>query len=308
MADGNTPTSDAAATVHSPPERIIEAQLDDQIAGIETCVEGSALSFFGSLLYGTEDAFRDAAEALVDELEGKPPGKLVVILETDGGFIEVVQRVAEILRHHFERVEFMIPNYAMSAGTVLAMSGDAIHMDYFSILGPIDPQVSGTRGVQVPALGYLVQYERLIQKADRGELNTAELAFLTQKFDPAELYRYEQARELSISLLKEWLVEYKFKDWRRTETNNKPVNKAFKKRRAAAIAEKLNNPAKWHSHARGISMEVLRRDINLKIEDFGEDGELSNRVKVYCKLLRDYMLRLGQPASLHRKGAYVQIR
>lgn len=232
----------------------------------------------------------------------------MVILETDGGYIEVVQRIAEILRHHFDRIEFLVPNYAMSAGTVLVMSGDAIHMDYFSILGPIDPQVGGGRGVQIPALGYLVQHERLLKKADEGELNTAELAFLIEKFDPAELYRYEQARELSISLLKEWLVKYKFKDWTTTEDRGIPVTVAMKKRRAASIAAKLSNPAKWHSHSRGISMEVLRRDINLKIQDFGENHELRDRVRVYCKLLRDYMGRLGHPAALHRSGGYVPLR
>src|SRR5579863_7668178 len=102
----------------------------------------------------------------------------------------------------------------MSAGTVLVMSGDAIHMDYYSLLGPIDPQLERAGSADlVPALGYLVQFERLIEKSRKGKLTTAELTFLVEKFDPAELYSYEQARELSIALLKEWLVRYKFKNW-----------------------------------------------------------------------------------------------
>ena len=303
MVDG---TSSEVAVIHSPPERIIEDQLHEQIAGIEECIQGAALSFFGSLLYGAESFFRDAVEGLVSDRSDIP--KLLVILETDGGYIEVVQRIAEILRHHFKRVDFLIPNYAMSAGTVLVMSGDAIHMDYFSVLGPIDPQVGGTTGEQIPALGYLVQYERLLKKADEGDLNTAELTFLTQKFDPAELYRYEQARELSISLLKEWLVKYKFKDWTKTQSQGKRVTMAMKNRRAANIASKLSNPSRWHSHSRGISMEVLRRDVNLRIQDFGEDQQLRDRVRVYYRLMRDYMARLGHPAALHRRGEYVALR
>ena len=77
----------------------------------------------------------------------------------------------------------------MSAGTVLVMSGDSIYLDYFSILGPIDPQVENASGTQVPALGYLIQFDRLLRKADRGTLNTAELTLLVEKFDPADLYR-----------------------------------------------------------------------------------------------------------------------
>ena len=51
-------------------------------------------------------------------------------------------------------------------------------------------------------------------------------------------------------------------------------------------------------------MEVLRRDLNLRIEDFGENEARKNNIRVYCKLLRDYMLRLGHPAALHRRGSY----
>lgn len=195
----------------------------------------------------------------------------------------------------------------MSAGTVLVMSGDAIHMDYFSTLGPIDPQVAHANGRQVPALGYLAQYKKLIEKADQGTLNTAELTILIEKFDQAELYRYEQARKLSISLLEEWLVNYKFKDWDKTQERGRRVTNQLRKSRATMIARKLSNPDHWHSHGRGISMEVLRRDINLRIEDFGENNELNSAIRVYCKLLRDYMIRLRHAAVLHRRGSYVPL-
>ena len=302
MADGTVAES---VLVHAPPERIIEGQLDDHLKAIEDEFEGPVISFFGPLLHGMDDLFRDAVEAAADD---SPTTKLMVILETVGGVIEVVPRIVDILRHHFSRVEFLVPNYAMSAGTVLVMSGDAIHMDYFSILGPIDPQAVGDAGDLIPALGYLVQYERLIEKADQGELNTAELAFLIQKFDPAELYRYEQARELSISLLKQWLATYKFKDWNKTQTRKRAVTPEMKRDRATEIAEKLSNPDHWHSHARGISMEVLRRDLNLLIDDFGQNVGFRNLVKVYCNLMRDYMVRLAHSAALHRRGAYVASR
>ena len=111
-----------------------------------------------------------------------------------------------------------------------------------------------------------------------------------------------------MSLLKEWLVEHKFKDWKRTESDGREVTPALKKRRATSIPQKLSDPAKWHSHSRGISMDVLRRDINLRIEDFGSNRILSKRVAVYSKLMRDYMGRMGYPAALHRRGEYVAVR
>ena len=95
----------------------------------------------------------------------KKKNKLAVILETDGGYIEVVERIVKTLRHHYNNVEFVVPNFAMSAGAVLVMSGDAIHMDYFSTLGPIDPQISNTSGKQVSALGYLIQMAYCFESA-----------------------------------------------------------------------------------------------------------------------------------------------
>ena len=99
----------------------------------------------------------------------------------------------------------------MSAGTVLVMSGDAIHMDYYSVLGPIDPQVEDREGKPVPALGYSIRYDDLLAKAGAGRSSTAEMEILIN-FDQMRLYAFEQARDLSKSLLEEWLVKYKFKD------------------------------------------------------------------------------------------------
>lgn len=88
----------------------------------------------------------------------------------------------------------------MSAGTILAMSGDAILMDYYSVLGPIDPQIPDQDGNLVPALGYLIQYQKLLAKGQKGRLSTAEMQLLLS-FDQTKLYAYEQARDLSRSLL-----------------------------------------------------------------------------------------------------------
>src|SRR2546425_1668978 len=118
-----------------------------------------------------------------------------------------------------------VPNQAMSAGTVLVMSGDEIWMNYFSTLGPIDPQVERRDGREglIPALGYLAKYRELVEKSRNGTLTSAEAAFFVQNFDAAELFSYEQAKKLSVELLKAWLVKYKFKNWKRTQTHRRIV-------------------------------------------------------------------------------------
>jgi hypothetical protein len=108
--------------------------------------------------------------------------------------------MVNVIRHFYDEVVFIVPDVALSAGTVFVMSGDEILMDYYSCLGPIDPQVERD-GKLVPALSYLVQYDRLIDKATAGTLTNAEFAILN-KHDLAELHQFEMARDLSISLLR----------------------------------------------------------------------------------------------------------
>lgn len=178
-------------------------------------------------------------------------------------------------------------------------------MDYYSILGPIDPQIKRTKGPgMVPALGYLQQYHRLIEKSKAGLLTTAEATFLIEKFDPAELYAFEQARELSVSLLTEWLQCYKFRNWKVTESRKAPVTKQMRKERAEDIARKLNSTERWCSHARGISMEVLTRELKLKINDFGADKNLAAPIRQYYNLLKDYIARTNQKGVVHVLGHY----
>ena len=282
--------------------KIVEQQLDYHLGEIENETTSDALVFNGPLVDGLDDFVRDAVEA---RKGSSTRNKLSVLLETSGGYITVAQRIADTFRAHYNVVDFIVPNYAMSAGTVLVMSGDAIYMDYYSVLGPIDPQVPNKDGRWVPALGYLHKYKALIDKSKTKKgLTEAELAYLLARFDPADLYSYEQARELSIKLLKQWLVKYKFKDWNRTEKRGKKVTPKMKTRRAEEIAKILNDTRLWSSHARPISMEVLKKDVNLKIEDFATNAKLSNHIKCYHQLLRDYMAKTRSIFATHVLGRY----
>jgi membrane-bound ClpP family serine protease len=174
-----------------------------------------------------------------------------------------------IIRHHYSEVNFIIPDYAFSAGTIFCMSGDNIYMDYFSVLGPIDPQVQNKEGNWVAALGYLDKVNELIEKAKANTLTQAEFVIL-KDFDLAELKGYEQAKELTISLLKKWLVKYKFKTWAKHQTNeailNQPVTVAEKEGRAEEIADILSNNNEWKSHGRPINIETLESKLRLKID------------------------------------------
>ncbi|MBU2600883.1 MAG: serine dehydrogenasease [Actinobacteria bacterium] len=281
----------------------IEQRLDECIEDLEQHFSGHAMALSGPLMEGVDNIVRNVVERRHEQ--GPPLDRLIFVLTTSGGYIEVVRRIVDTLRKHYSLVDFIVPDYAYSAGTVLVMSGDAIHMDYYSRLGPIDPQVeSPADGRLRPALGYLDRYDSLIQKARDGTITMAEVQLLISGFDQAELHEYEQARELSIALLKEWLAKYKFKNWLTTETRKKRVTEAMRTRRASTIARQLNDTKKWHSHGHGISRDVLERDLKLKTDDFEADAGLNRTIRGYHALLDDYMVKQGDRGVVHAKGQY----
>jgi hypothetical protein len=176
-------------------------------------------------------------------------------------------------------------------------------MDHFSRLGPIDPQVVKDDRL-VPALSYLVQFERLIDKDRRGELTSAEFA-LFSKFDLAELHQYEEARELSHALLRKWLVKYKFKNWVVTEAHGTPVTDAMREQRALEIAKTLSDNTHWHSHSRGISMKQLQQELNLRIDDLDDDRTRAQQIRSYHECITQYVARMRISFCVHTRSRFL---
>ncbi len=280
-----------------PLDRQIQSQLNAHLDKIENILNSDVISIKSPIVYTLDFRVREAIESIDD----KRPS-LVIIHDTPGGIVEVVQRIVDCIRHFYDEVIFIIPDRAMSAGTIFALSGNKILMDYFSCLGPIDPQLEKD-GKLVPALSYLNQFNRLNDKAKRGDLTSAEYALLS-KLDLGELYQFEQARELSIELLKEWLSKYKFKDWAITEKRRLKVTDKLKKKRAQEIATILSESSRWHSHGRGINMKTLIEEINLKIEDYNSYDGLGVEVRDYFELLIDYMSRENYHSLIHVKKGF----
>ena len=275
-------SSDPIATMSAPTpptplpitlDQVSQEWLTARLMEIEKKVGKDVIVIMGVVAPGLDVAVRMALERLK-----KPREASLVILDTPGGFVETAERISDTLRHFHKTVDFLIPNEAMSAGTVLALSGDAIWMDYFSRLGPIDPQVERD-GRMIPGLSYQRQYANLINASRKGALTEAELTLLT-KLDLAELHQIDLAAELSVSLIKRWLPRYKFKDWEKHK-DGRAVQEEDKTKRAEEIANALNDHEKWGTHSRGIHMDVLRNDLRLVIDDFGKTPGLKDSVWRY---------------------------
>ena len=66
---------------------------------------------------------------------------LLLILHTPGGMAEAAQTIVDYLRSKFSAIDVLVPTYAMSAGTMIALGCDRIVMGRQSQLGPTDPQL-----------------------------------------------------------------------------------------------------------------------------------------------------------------------
>lgn len=217
----------------------------------------------------------------VSNLEGD---KIDIILETPGGYAEVVEDMVRHIRDRFSEVAMIVPGQAKSAGTIMVMAGDEILMEPASALGPIDAQVvqAGKRFSAHAFLEGLRKIKREVEK--QGRLNRAYVPILLN-ISPGEIQTCENALSFSKKLVSEWLSKYKFKFWRTHSSTGKPVTDAEKRRRAKQIAQKLCNHGRWLAHGRSITINDLR-EMRLKVTDFSQQPGLCDAIRRYYTLLK----------------------
>lgn len=98
------------------------------------------LSFLGLPIYRYIDV--EDSERVLREIRATPVDRPIdLVLHTPGGLVLAAEQIALALRSHGAPVTVMVPHYAMSGGTLLALAGQQIVMDPNAVLGPVDPQL-----------------------------------------------------------------------------------------------------------------------------------------------------------------------
>ena len=219
-----------------------------------------------------------------DQLANLNGKSIDVILETPGGFAEVVEDLVKLVRNKYEKVGIIIPGYAKSAGTIFAMAGDEILMGSTSALGPIDAQII-TNNKRFSAEAFLEGLEKIKEEVIKeGKLNPAYIPIL-QNISPGEIQHCENVQNFSRKLVTEWLSKYKFKYWDTHRSTGKPVTDKEKKKQANEIAGTLCRQSKWLTHGRSIKIDDFK-EMRLEITDFSTQKELNEAILRYYTLLR----------------------
>lgn len=123
------------------------------------------ISFFGipiSRFIDIEDS-EDVLRAIRNTPEGTP---IDMIVHTPGGIALAASQIASALKAHKGKKTVIVPHYAMSGGTLIALAADEILMDPHAVLGPVDPQLSDPTGTYPAAT--LV---KLLEKKDVNRLD-----------------------------------------------------------------------------------------------------------------------------------------
>lgn len=197
---------------------------------------------------------------------------LDLILHTPGGAIASTESIVYYLKKMFGNdIRVFVPQIAMSAGTMIALSSKEIVMGKQSNLGPIDPQFGG-----MSCAGIIEEFETALNDVTNDPKTANIWGPIIGKYHPTFIGDCKKAIDWADSIVKKWLTENMFSGFR--------DNKA----RANKVLRTLSSHNKTYSHSRHIHIDELKM-LGLNIIEL--EG-LDNRTIHDCKDLQDCVLTL----------------
>lgn len=219
---------------------------------------------------------RDDVLFLVDLLHNLPPNSaLDFMLHTPGGDMDAAEKLITLVHNVVgaATLRVVIPDFAKSAGTLMALGADYIMMSDSSELGPIDPQIvlndgNGNR-VLTPIQSYLDAYDQHVAALKSNPADVAAQIML-QKFSPDRVHVFEMARQRARKFAEQQLQQGMFR-------NQAPTTGNY-----TSIAAELMNTQKWQSHGQMIG-HAEAKAIGLSVEYLDYHQETWQRYwQLYC--------------------------
>ena len=210
-----------------------------------------------TLDFGINDADMTGFMTTISKLDLKKG--LDLVLHTPGGEIAATEHLVEYLKDCFNNdIRVIVPQIAMSAGTMIALASKEILMGNYSNLGPIDPQLNG-----LATHGILEEYERAKKelKKDLSLIPVWQVAL--SKYPPTLIGECEKAIKWSEDLVGRWLKEGMYK----TQNGDK----------VETIVKELSDHGKTKAHSRHISLKTVKK-LGLNVVDLAKDKDLQDKV------------------------------
>lgn len=216
---------------------------------------------------------RDDIVFFADLLERIPLGSNIdLLLHTPGGDMDVAEKLVSMIRAKTSQADFrvIVPDFAKSAGTLIAIGGDVALMSDTSELGPIDPQItvndahSGRVSHSVQAL--LDAYESYAN-ALRNDPSDMAARLMLGRLDPGTLNLCEAAKQRARQLAEKHLNRGMLRSQNGTMTYTN-------------VAAALLDTKKWYLHTQVIGPDDAKT-IGLNVET--TDSYWSRYWKLYCR-------------------------
>lgn len=140
------------------------------------------------------------SEEVLRVLDTTPSEKDVdLILHTPGGLVLAATQIARAINRRKGKVRVIVPHYAMSGGTLIALAADEIVMSPNAVLGPVDPQLGDLPG---PSLVRLLKQKDINKVADDMivKADIAEKAINQLQATLSELLQRTQTKERAAEL------------------------------------------------------------------------------------------------------------
>lgn len=206
-------------------------------------------------------------QAFMQAIHGLQSDALDVLLHTGGGSAEATDAIVSYLRAKFRDIRIIIPQAAMSAGTMLACAANLIVMGKHSFIGPVDPQfiLQTSVGIRAYAAHAILEQFEMAQKdcAENPKNLNSWLPMLSQ-YGPALLVECKNQIDFGKQLVESWLKSFMFAE---DEESSKP----------SEIAEFLSNHSNFKTHGKHLNIDTARK-IGLKIEQIETDQEFQGRI------------------------------
>ena len=168
---------------------------------------------------------------------------LDLILHTPGGQVAAAESLVTYLKALFgNNIRVFVPQIAMSAGTMIALSAQRIVMGKQSNLGPIDPQFGG-----MSCAGIIEEFDEACKAVAKDPQMAHVWGPIIGKYHPTFIGDCKKAIEWADIIVKMWLTENMFSAY--TDA----------KERAEAVVDKLSSHKETLSHSRHIHIEELRQ-------------------------------------------------
>jgi ClpP class serine protease len=100
-----------------------------------------------------------------------PTVPIDIVLHTPGGLVLAATQIARAINRRKGKVTALVPHYAMSGGTLIALAADEIVMGDNAVLGPVDPQLG-----QYPAVSLV----KTVQEKPKDKLDDETLILADQ--------------------------------------------------------------------------------------------------------------------------------